>query len=469
MTGERHDGLRFMRLSAPALPFLALLLAIEYLPLRRAFFDPQDFLTFLVPRSVGWNLGKYLAEGWVYYLPDGSLGGFFRPLSSLTYIPEHLAFGARPAGYTAVNVALHLFCCLTAGWLASRMGLSRGASVVAALVLAAHPRAVFAVRMINCRPDVLSTMFSLMASGTVLGERRPTGRGRAAAAAALCLAAAWSKEMGLASFPLVLVFGLAWPGERTGRPSPARLAAVLAASAALAVASRMMVLDFVEGYQKYSPLSTMPLNALRLLSNVTGTAWIPHAAAGAAAALLAAALPCIPVVASENGLARLGVLAATWILLGSQSILNPGPQHYEYGACAALALMAACSADSLLSRRKAGPWPVAAACAALLVPVSLIGGRMNAAYAESTQEQRALFEAVGRVSGEIEPGSRWTVLLGPGHAEKMIPWYVHYHQRSEQAVFDFAEDAAQVPEGSGMLRFDGRDLLVEPPFLEVTP
>ncbi|NLP06523.1 hypothetical protein GX411_11330 [Candidatus Fermentibacteria bacterium] len=469
MTGERSDRLGFLGISAPALPFLVLLLAVAYLPLRRAFFDPQDFLTFLEPRSAGWDFGRYLAEGWVYYLPDGSLGGFFRPLSSLTFIPEYAAFGADPAGYTAMNVALHLLCCLTAAWLACRMGLSRGASVVAALVLAAHPRAVFAVRMINCRPDVLATMFSLAASGAVLGARGATGRGSAVPAAVLCLMAAWSKELGLVSFPLALLFRLAWPGERAGRPDSARLAVLLAASAALAVASRVLVLDVVAGYSRYSPLPMMPGNALQLLGNVTGTAWIPHAPAGIAAALAAAAFLSVPVAASRDGSARLGIMAAAWILLGSQSILNPGPPHYEYGPCAAMALTAACSADSLMSRRRAEPWAVAAACAALLSPAAVLGRRTNAAYAAATEDQRALFEAVGGVSGEIDPDVRWTILLSPGHLEKMIPWYVHYHQGSEQAVFCYAENAAQAPEGAGLLRYDGRELHVEPPSPEGTP
>lgn len=469
MTGERPDRHGFLGASAPALPLLAMLLAVAYLPLRRAFFDPQDFLTFLEPRATGWDLGRYLAEGWVYYLPDGSLGGFFRPLSSLTYIPEYAVFGAAPSGYTAVNVALHLICSLTAGWLASKMGLSKGASMTASLILAAHPRATLAVRMINCRPDVLATMFTLAAAGTALGRRGQARPGRAALVALLCLLAAWSKELGLVSFLLAPLFLLAWPGEKPSGTAAARLAIALAAAAALVVTTRLLVLDVATGYMRYSPLRTMPANALHLFRSITGTWWVPRAPLGAAATLAVAALLSVPVVVTRGGMARLGVLSAAGILLGSQSILNPGPPHYEYGACAALALTAACSLDSLLAGRAAKPWAVAAACAVLLVPAAWLGGKMNAAYAAATQEQRALFEAVGRASGEIDPGVRWVILLSPGHAEKMIPWYVHYHQGSEQAVFDYAENAEQAPEDSGLLRFDSRELHVEPPSPEEAP
>lgn len=443
------------------------LLVLAYTPLLKAFFDPQDFFTIMVPRATGWSLERYLAEGWIYTESDGSVGGFFRPLSSLLFIPEYELFKASPMPWMAVSVIIHLGCCAALGWLALRLGLSRASAAMAVLLLAAHPRASIAVQMVNTRPDVLATGFILLAAGFAAGPGMRSGV-RQAVPALLALAAMAFKELGFVSVVLLPLLYFLWPRETTGR-SPVLPVLLPFAAFLLMLLLRAAVLDYVGGYQAYNPPGVIAANVLRLFGNLSGVSWMVPVAAKVVAAVIVAVLLAVPHLGSAGGRRRLTVLVSGTLILGIQALINFGPGHYEYGACAFFCLLVASSFGELIRGRRMGWFSPVLFCAIALIPPALLARRMNQRYAESTEVHRRLYEASGRSFRSIDPSVPWVVELGPVRDEKIIPYYLAYFRRSEDLDVRCSPPGILVEPGAGLLRFDGTDLEVTQPRGVPTP
>lgn len=437
------------------------LVLLAYSPLLKAFFDPQDFFTIMVPRATGWSLERYLAEGWIYTASDGTVGGFFRPLSSLLYIPEYGLFKTSPMPWMAVSLLIHLACCAALGWLALRMGMSRASAAIAVMLLAVHPRAVTAVQMVNTRPDVLSTCFILLASGSALGSGMRPGL-RQAVPALLALAAMAFKELGFVSVVLLPLLYFLWPRET---PARSRVLPALLPLAAFLIMFllRTMVLDYVGGYQAYNPPGAIAANTARLFGNLTGLSWVVPDAAKAVAGVIVAGFLAVPLLLSPRGLRRLAVLVSGILLLGIQALVNFGPGHYEYGACAFFCLLVASSLGELIKGRRIGLYGVAIFSAIALVPPALLGRRMNERYAESTEVHRRLFDAAGRDFQSIDPSVPWVLELGPVRDEKIVPYYLSYFRRAEDLDVRCVPPGTPVEPGCGLIRFDGTGLVLTHP------
>jgi tetratricopeptide (TPR) repeat protein len=142
---------------------------------------------------------------------------FFRPLTTLTYALDYVAWGLRPIGFHITNLLLHFLCCLLIYHLCLQEQVGRRAALVGALLFAVHPVHVESVAWISGRTDLLAALFTLLAFHLIRGApaaSRPAGR-RAAALSSFALAL-FCKEVA-ATLPL-LVF--AWAAGT--HPGPAR-------------------------------------------------------------------------------------------------------------------------------------------------------------------------------------------------------------------------------------------------------
>ncbi len=190
--------------------------------------------------------------------------GHYWPLVYTTFWLEHKLWGFAPAGYHAVNVALHLANTLLLRRLAERLAVP-GAWILAA-VFAVHPLHVESVAWVIERKDLLSGLFYLAAflafvrftspdpgEGAAFGEGRTSpGRRRLPwrhyfLALALFVLALLSKSIAV-TLPATLVIVQWWKRGRVTGADLLRLAPFFAAGLAVTAAD----LSF---YQAREPLS----------------------------------------------------------------------------------------------------------------------------------------------------------------------------------------------------------------------
>jgi hypothetical protein len=180
------------------------------------------------------------------YAGGGTVGGTWRPLTTLTFAASYAAHGRRPLGYHAVNLALHAAASLLLLALARRLAGAgvRGArlALLAGLLFAVHPAHVEAIAPMVGRGDLLSACCALASLTVAVG-----GRGAARSAGRLAASGAWlaggllAKE-GAAVVPaLWLLLAAAAPAAAglEARPGLRSVAARRAALRALGVAGAL--------------------------------------------------------------------------------------------------------------------------------------------------------------------------------------------------------------------------------------
>jgi tetratricopeptide (TPR) repeat protein len=161
---ERHDRLIDWLIAV----VIAQLVVMAFSPALRAGFVLWDDDTYFVNNPYYRGLGPAQLR-WMFTV----MSGHYMPLTWLTYGLDYVLWGMRPAGYHAVNVALHALAAVIAYFLARRVlaaavgrvqpaGLRAGAAV-AALLFAVHPLRVESVAWITERRDVLCGVFFLLA------------------------------------------------------------------------------------------------------------------------------------------------------------------------------------------------------------------------------------------------------------------------------------------------------------------
>jgi hypothetical protein len=332
------------------LPVLLLFSFVSLVPLFPglfSFFDPQDFFTFLNPLARGDSFQEYMVEGWSWI--DQSLGarvGFFRPLTSLTYIPEVFLWGARPWLFRAVSLLFHGLSCLAVMRIASFAGKD---GIKAGLLAAAVPGALYAVWLINGRGDVLAPLFGLMAVAATMDFLRTVSRTplKALLPGMMCLLAMASKEQGLASVPACLLVCLLFPRERSDRQAVIPFILGLLAAGGLYLLSRLLLFQGIGGYTSLTPLSLMPRHSAALVFQVTGAGLLPFRFLRWLY-LLALALPVVLFAKSSRRNLRISTLLVLLIpLLGFQSIVGDTCVHYIFGPAMGFALLLGVSLGSL--------------------------------------------------------------------------------------------------------------------------
>ena len=96
----------------------------------------------------------------------------YRPLVLVSYAVQYAIHGLSPAGYTAVNIALHAAVSILLFSLVRAIGGSLFAAGVAGIAFAVHPVHTEAVTGISGRPELLAAFFVLLAVSLSLPDTR---------------------------------------------------------------------------------------------------------------------------------------------------------------------------------------------------------------------------------------------------------------------------------------------------------
>lgn len=181
-----------------------------------------------------WQNVRYLLTH-DYWQPFAS-GGLYRPLTSISYLVDYsvLGNGARPAGYHAVNVLLHLTCTILVYALLWRLTRRPWATMVGAALFALHPIATEAVTNIIGRADLLAALGVLAGMFLHLHARAARGARRGVCLVALAIAAAialFAKESGAVLLPALLLLDATRARGEGRRPAWSSYLAVLPALA----------------------------------------------------------------------------------------------------------------------------------------------------------------------------------------------------------------------------------------------
>ncbi len=464
------DCMRTLRWPA-ALLALAALAALAQLPALRSFFDPQDFMTFLIPLEEGHSFHSYMVDGWSWHV-QGERVGFFRPLTSLTYMLEYPVWGARPVAYRVAGLLLHALTCLL---LAHLLGLARkgGPRWPAAVLFALHPGAVDAVWMANARGDLLAALLTLAAMAAVVRLLR-TGfsPARALLPGALALLALAAKESGLAALLVLPATWLLWPEGRRDWRGGAVLAASLAAAAAAFLAARLMLFDRgIGGYGAVTPpevmLARVPVLAYQSLGALFPAGWIR------AAAMVSGLAAAAWLFLRSRRTARIVLLLIVcWGALGFQTLVASPDMRYLYAPSAAVALLAAIFLCEAL--RRPGGWALAGAT--LLLGLAWTG--MSRQVAQELQRRNAPMQAVyaeTRANLELLEGRRTVAVVippgeidTPGASMKEIGLYLDYlsDQPPPEIVYVPSPQAAGAGSAEVVVRWVEGGLVIGPPLDE---
>lgn len=127
-----------------------LLAGISLLPALEAYFTGEDFVFI-----------QFAASGQPFYHPTQNL--FYRPLPNLLWQFDYSLWGLEAAGYHLTNLLLHLLNIALVGLVAQAVTARRAAGSIAALLFAVHPIHVEPVVWLAGRPDLLATLFFLVA------------------------------------------------------------------------------------------------------------------------------------------------------------------------------------------------------------------------------------------------------------------------------------------------------------------
>lgn len=205
-------------LSKPLMQVLLLCLAVfvVYYPsifAEVSLLDDYDMLISLLNHP-GVNLKEL-------FLPHARLGGYYRPLTMLTYQMDTVVWGQASVIMHFENILLHLFVALMVLWLGNLLFAGRprqrGVAFAAALVFALHPLATESVDWISGRTDILAGDFMFLGLCLYLVAERKGGGLSKAGALLIMVLGCFAKETAFAS---LLVLPMIVIGARSGRLLP---------------------------------------------------------------------------------------------------------------------------------------------------------------------------------------------------------------------------------------------------------
>jgi tetratricopeptide (TPR) repeat protein len=227
------------------------------------------------------SLGSLPRLFFLPYWPDaqGHAAGLYRPVTLASFAVNRVLTGSGPAGFHAVNVALHAIVSVLAWFAFRRAGVYYGTALLGALLFAVHPVHVEAVANVVGRSELLAAAGVLSAW---LCHRRASdsvqGRSRTAwalAAPLFYLIAILSKESAVLA-PLLFVADDLRRTKESGGNRAARAGRSLVffgVALIVALALRAVALGGLRGAEDALPLDN-PLVAEGAFTRVATALWV---------------------------------------------------------------------------------------------------------------------------------------------------------------------------------------------------
>ncbi len=407
--GARPGGLRAAapapRVTAGRALLLVAMTCLVYLPAAQAGFIWDDDVYITATPLVEDLSG--LRDIWLR--PGASMQ--YYPLVFTTWWVEHHLWGASPAGYHLVNIALHAACALLLWALLRRLGVA--GAYFAAAIFAVHPVFVESVAWCTELKNVQSAALYLLcllayfrASPADEGTAPPPGRRRGLYALALLLFAAGllSKPAAVA-LPLVILLIIWWKRGRVGMDDALRVLPMLAMAVAMGLATIYAEDHFSAAGWDASLLERSLVAGRALVFYACKLVWpaalssvYPRWEVGAVASwqvlfplAVAATLAALWLMRARLGRGPL-VAALTFVLLTGPALgffdiayyqYSFVADHLQYHAAPALIALFAAGVATLRERLRTGPLAggVGVAQAALLLVLGALAWRHAGVFA----------------------------------------------------------------------------------------
>ncbi len=106
------------------------------------------------------HLGDIFSHDFFERNEDDLPYGYYRPVTTVSYLIDYSVWRLQPFGYHLTNVLLHSACTVLVGLVLLRLGWSFTASLIAAALFAVHPLHAENVAWIAGRTDLLAFFFS---------------------------------------------------------------------------------------------------------------------------------------------------------------------------------------------------------------------------------------------------------------------------------------------------------------------
>ena len=215
-------GISGLAPSFPSWKGIAVVLALTfavYLPTLRFSFVLDDRGQILENPAVhSWRLVPtyFTAQVWAGVLPQ-LLGNYYRPVFLLWLRINDALFGGHAWGWHLTTILAHLFTTLLVCLLALRLGISRDAALLAAIIFGLHPAHIEAVAWISGVTEPLLGTLLLASFLAYVQWRLQSGRKWKLISLALFALALGEKETALILPGLLLVYDWIF-GTNWGRP-----------------------------------------------------------------------------------------------------------------------------------------------------------------------------------------------------------------------------------------------------------
>jgi tetratricopeptide (TPR) repeat protein len=109
--------------------------------------------------QTGTNLDQVFTNDFFFRHENDLSYGYYRPMTTLSYVADYAIWGPRPFGFHVTNIALHAVCSILVVLLLMGLGTGRTAALLAGALFAVHPIHTENVAWIAGRTDVIAFLF----------------------------------------------------------------------------------------------------------------------------------------------------------------------------------------------------------------------------------------------------------------------------------------------------------------------